>query len=116
MSAGCVDCARRARRRAQRRSRPAEASDWSAMLGRILRACARRVGDGDLEALGDLARLSAEIDGHLLDAVARLRHEPWCFSWAQIGEALGVRRQSAQQRFGKVGGARRPGGQPAHRR
>lgn len=86
------------------------------VLSRMLRAYSRHVGDGALHQLPELADLEEELHGHLLDAVARLRAEPWCYSWAQIGRALGVSAQAAQQRFGKVGGARRPGGQPVHLR
>ncbi len=92
--------------------------DWldAAMVSRCLRALARHVGDGALHDLAELARLDQEVHGHLLDAVARLRAEPWCYSWSAIGQELGVSAQAAQQRFGKVGGARRPGGQPGHLR
>ena len=48
--------------------------------------------------------------------VAYLRSEEGgAYSWADIGEALGMTRQSAQGRFGGEG-ARQPGGQPAHLR
>ena len=83
---------------------------------RWLRTLARHVGDGQIEELGALARLEDELHGNIVDAVARLRSEPHCYSWSMIGKALGVSPQAAQQRFGKVGGARRPGGQPGHLR
>lgn len=86
------------------------------MVGRCLRALARRIGDGQIEELGALVRLEDELHGNVIDAVARLRAEPYCYSWSMIGKALGVSPQAAQQRFAKVGGARRPGGQPAHLR
>lgn len=85
-------------------------------MSRNLRALARHVGDGALHELADLDRLRDELDGHILDAVARLRAEPWCYSWAQIGKTLGISRQAAAQRFAKAGGDRRPGGQLADRR
>jgi hypothetical protein len=83
-----------------------------AMIGRCLRALSRHVGDGAISDLADLARLEDELHGNLVDAVARLRAEPWCYSWRAIGRALGISRQAAAQRFAKAGGARRPGGQP----
>jgi hypothetical protein len=86
------------------------------MLSRCLRRYAARIGDGALHELPDLVRLADMLDRDLTDAVARLRAEPWAYSWSQIGAALGISRQAAQQRFAKVGGARRPGGQPAGRR
>ena len=82
------------------------------MVSRCLRALARHVGDGQIEELGALVRLEDEIHGNIVDAVARLRAEPYCYSWSTIGKALGVSPQAAQQRFAKAGGARRPGGQP----
>lgn len=91
----------------------------TADVSRWLRALALHVGDGAISDLGDLDRLRDELDGHILDAVARLRAEPWCYSWTQIGRALGVTPQAAAQRFAKAQnalGARRPGGQPGHLR
>jgi hypothetical protein len=87
----------------------------AAMVSRCLRAMSRRVGDGDVAALEEFDRLRHELDGHILDAVTRLRAEPWCYSWRQIGIALGVTPQAAAQRFVKARGApgaRKPGGQP----
>jgi hypothetical protein len=82
-----------------------------------MRAYTRRVGaDGDLDAFAEFAALLDEGDGHLTDMVAMLRHEPWSYSWAEIGRALGISRQSAQERFAKAGGARQPGGQPGRLR
>jgi hypothetical protein len=95
--------------------REVENPEFAAFTRRILRAYARRVAAGDLDALGDLARLRAELDGYLSDAVAGLRND-WAYSWQEIAKALGVRRQAAQQRWRKAGGARRPGGQPGHLR
>jgi hypothetical protein len=100
----------------RRRRRAHETSDFYGMFQRLFRAYARRVGNGDLDALGDLAALRDELDGHLTDAICLLRHEPWSYSWEEIGAALGISRQAAQQRYGKVGGARRAGGQPGHLR
>jgi hypothetical protein len=95
-----------------RRRREVENPEFAAFIRRILRAYARRAGGGDLDALGDLARLRGELDGHLADAVAVLRHEPWSYSWRQIADALGVTRQTAHEKHRKAGGRRRPGGQP----
>jgi len=86
------------------------------MVSRCLRALSRHVGDGAITDLAELVRLADELDGHLIDAVARLRAEPWCYSWSQVGQALGISAQAAHKRFHKVGGARQPGGQPGHLR
>jgi hypothetical protein len=91
---------------------------YGEMFPRLLRAYVRRIGDGDgdLAALAELAALRDELEAHLVDAVAVLRHSTRPASWTEIGMALGTTPQAAQQRYGKVGGARRPGGQPAHLR
>ncbi|HEY3034416.1 MAG TPA: hypothetical protein VGJ54_07140 [Streptosporangiaceae bacterium] len=101
----------------RRRKREVETAEFAAMLRRLLRAYVRRVGDqGDLDAFAEFARLLEEGEGHLLDMVAVLRHEPWSYSWAEVGRVLGISRQSAQERFRKAGGARRAGGQPGNLR
>jgi hypothetical protein len=99
----------------EQRRREVENPEFAAFVRRILRAYARRAGAGDLDALGDLARLGEEIDGHLTDAVAGLRHD-WSYSWQEIADVLRISRQAAQQRWRKAGGGRRPGGQPGHLR
>jgi hypothetical protein len=96
--------------------RVVETTDYLAFVRRILRALSRRVGNADLDALSEMAALQDELDGHVIDAVARLRHDVYPASWADIGRAFGISRQAAQERFGKVGGTRRPGGQPGHLR
>jgi hypothetical protein len=63
-----------------------------------LRAYSRRVGDGDVEALGLLVGLAEEIDAVIAEAVKGLRARG--YSWAEIGARVGVSRQAAQQRWG----------------
>lgn len=96
----------------KRPKRERENPEIAAMIRSMLRAYSKRAGAGDLDAMADMAKLAAEIEGHLIDVVAKLRHEPYSYSWAEIGRALGIGRTAAQKRFGKVGGTRRPGGQP----
>lgn len=74
--------------------------EYTAFVGRILRATERRVSNGDIEGLTALAKLEADLDRALRTAVARLRAEPWNYSWTEVGRSLGVTRQAAQQRFG----------------
>jgi hypothetical protein len=96
----------------RRRRREVEDDEYVAFVRRILRALSRRAGV-DVVTLADLAALRDEVEGHVVDAVARLRHDPVApASWAEIGRALGISRRRAWQRFGKVGGTRRAGGQP----
>jgi hypothetical protein len=88
--------------------------EFIAALRRLLRALSRRAG-ADLLTFHDMAQLDEELHGHMIDAVARLRHDPVLpASWQDIGNALGISRQAAQERFGKVGGIRRPVGQPGN--
>lgn len=77
--------------------------EYTAFVGRILRATERRVSNGDIEGLRALAGLRSELDRAIQEAVTRLRGEPWNYSWADVGRALGIRRQSAQERFGSKG-------------
>lgn len=77
--------------------------EYTAFVGRILRATERRVSNGDIEGLRALAGLRSELDQAIQESVTRLRGEPWNYSWADVGRALGIRRQSAQERFGGKG-------------
>lgn len=75
-----------------------ENDEYAAFVRRVLRAYSRRVGGGDVEALGLLVGLAEEIDAAMAEAVKGLRA---CgYSWAEIGSRLGISRQAAQQRWG----------------
>src|SRR5213078_2625451 len=63
-------------------------------------AYARRVADGDIEALRSLAALSSEVDAVTRLAVAGLKRQPYHYSWQEIADRLGVSRQAAQMRYG----------------
>ena len=80
------------------RPRPVENDEYAAFARRVLRAYARRVADGDVEALTLMLGLSAEIDTAIAQAVTGLRGSG--YSWAEIGSRLGITRQAAQQRWG----------------
>jgi hypothetical protein len=85
---------------------------------RFLAGLAKRAAAGDLEALTFLNDMHAHIDTVMAEiAVPGLRSaEGGAYSWAEIGEALGVTRQAAQSRFPNAKGARSGGAQPAHLR
>lgn len=105
--------------RTKRAKREYENDEFAAFVRRILRAYRRRVGDdGDIAALSGLVELRSEVDQAIVDAVAKLRAEPYCYSWSQIGDELGMSKQAASARFGKVKveSARKQGGQPARLR
>jgi hypothetical protein len=82
-----------------KRPRPqVENDEYTAFVQRVLRAYARRVGDGDIEALALMLSLAEEIDTAIAEAVKGLRAGG--YSWAEIGSRLGITRQAAQQRWG----------------
>ena len=79
-----------------RAGRVVENDEYAAFARRVLRAYARRVADGDVEALILMFGRSAEIDTAISQAVTGLRG--FGYSWAEIGSRLGTTRQAAQQR------------------
>ena len=81
-----------------RRSKVIENDDYAAFLRRAIRAFGRRIAAGDIDALGDAAFLSAQLDTAIKNAVTGLRQRG--YSWADIGRQLGITRQAAQQRWG----------------
>ncbi len=85
---------------AKRPRNTVENPEFAAFAGRILRAAACRVADGDIEGLSPLVALRSELDGAIADAVAGLRSAPWSYSWSEIARVLGTTRQAAQQRYG----------------
>lgn len=90
--------ARRSTARKRRRGE-VENTDYAAFATRVIRAHARRVADGDVDALADLLRLAVEVDTATQTAVTGLRS--FGYSWGQIASRLGTTRQAAQQRWGK---------------
>ena len=83
-----------------RAARVRENDEYAAFARRVLRAYARRVATGDVEALTLMTDLSDEIDSAISQAVKGLRE--FGYSWAEIGSRLGVTRQAAQQRWGRA--------------
>lgn len=90
------------RTRAQRRRsrRPIEPTDFAAMMRRMLRAHGRRVADADMEDLAELMALQRDLDDAIAYAVREGRAR-WGWSWADIGRAAGIKRQSAHERWGQ---------------
>lgn len=82
---------------AGRSPRVVENSEFAAFGRRIIRAAGRRIAAGDVEALPDLAALSADLDAAIGDAVTGLRAAG--YSWGEIASRLGVTRQAAHQRW-----------------
>jgi hypothetical protein len=76
-----------------------ENREFDAFARRVLRAYARRVADGDIEALPALRALESTVDTALQEAVTGLRQ--FGYSWAEIAARLGITRQAAQMRWGR---------------
>jgi hypothetical protein len=84
--------------RRPRRRDVVENDDYAAFARRIIRAYARRVATGDVEALTDMVALAAVVDDAIGHAVTGLRGHG--YSWADIAARLGITRQAAHQRWG----------------
>jgi ribosomal protein S20 len=81
-----------------RRRRSVENDEYASFIRRVIRAYARRVAAGDVDALADMAGLATELDEAISQAIIGLRKAG--YSWAEIAGRLGVTRQAAQQRWG----------------
>jgi DNA-directed RNA polymerase specialized sigma24 family protein len=82
----------------RRRHEDVENDAYLVFVARVITAAGKRVALGDVDALPDLAKLSADLDAALITAVTGLRG--FGYSWEQIASRLGVTRQAAQQRWG----------------
>lgn len=77
-----------------------ETTEYSRFARRIVSAYGRRIREnGDVESLAELVDLADDVNRTLAVVVTRLRDEQG-YSWTDVGHALGVTRQAAQQRFG----------------
>ncbi len=85
----------------RRGRRVTENDEYAAFARRVMRAWARRVAAGDIDAIADMAAAAGELDDAMRQAVAGLRTRG--YSWAEIAVRLGVTRQAAQQRWGGSG-------------
>jgi hypothetical protein len=101
MSKNTVKPALTPKPRTKRSKREVENAKFDAFVRRILRAYARRVAAGDVEALASLSQLSSEVDAVCRLAVAGLRQQPYSYSWSEIADRLGVTKQAAQMRYGE---------------
>jgi predicted YcjX-like family ATPase len=78
-----------------------ETQDVVKGVQRMIRAVGRRVAGEDIEDLPLLVSLVEEAERQLQLAVTQQRHDLGR-SWSQIGAGLGMSKQAAQQRFGRV--------------
>jgi hypothetical protein len=94
--------------------------EYAGFVRRILRSYGKRAAAGELDtnALAHLVELRASVDAQIEATVAALRTEAGgAYSWAQIGEALGMDRGAACRKYGSSdASARKVGGQPGHLR
>jgi hypothetical protein len=72
------------------------------MMTRMLAALVRRATAGDLDALGELAVLSRATRGAVVEAARGAHDGPAGYSWTDVAIELGMTRQAARKRFGKV--------------
>jgi hypothetical protein len=82
----------------KRPRRVVENDDYAAFARRVIRAYARRIAGGDIEALATMTVLADDLDQAINEAVTGLRE--FGYSWAEIARPLGITRQAAQQRWG----------------
>jgi len=83
----------------RRQRRYVETEEYVGMLHRMLAALGTRVAGADIAMLAAMAGLPALVERLLGETVTRLRADHG-YSWGDIGHALGITRQAAQQRFG----------------
>ena len=84
---------------ARRSRRERETMEYLAAARRFIRAAGTRVADADEFELAELVALRAELEAAIVTAVQGQRSIGR--SWAYIGAALGMKRQSAQERYGE---------------
>jgi len=84
----------------KRRKRQVENDEYAAFARRVLRAYSRRIASGDIDAITDLNSLFEEVEAALGRAVLGLRLLG--YSWAEIGQRLGVTRQAVHQRWSET--------------
>jgi hypothetical protein len=102
-ASGTGKCGKRssvkARLTPNRPRRTVENDEYASFIRRVIRAYARRVAAGDVDALADMTGLATELDETISQAVIGLRETG--YSWAEIAGRLGVTRQAAKQRWGR---------------
>jgi hypothetical protein len=90
--------------------------EFRAFLLRLVNAYGARIAGSGPETLADAVAVREALDLVIDAGVETCRAEPWEASWAEIGAATGLSRSAAQERWGRLGGTRKPGGQPSRLR
>lgn len=78
--------------------RTVDTSQYFLFVSRVLRGTARRAAEIDPSELVELVRLRDDLDDAIHMVVAGVRRSG--ATWEEIGSALGMTRQAAQQRWG----------------
>lgn len=84
----------------RRPKRERDTLDYLAAARRFIRRAGERVGQADEFELAELVELRGVLEEAITTAIHGQR-EATGRSWAHIGMALGITRQSAQERYGK---------------
>jgi hypothetical protein len=90
---------RKPTRSPRRPKKERETPEFADMVERMIKAYARRVGEGDVEELPRMIAMHDKLNEALDTAVVGLRD--FGYSWAEIARRTGTSRQAAQQRWGK---------------
>lgn len=80
--------------------RAVETLDYIAFARRVIRAAGERCAEADDFELAELITLRENVEDAVTVAVVGLRSQGQ--SWQYIGDALGITRQAAQQRYAKA--------------
>jgi hypothetical protein len=90
--------------------------DYAAGLLRLVNGYTARIESGGTVALADAVRIRAALDAVIDAGVETCKGPAWSASWAAIGEAVGLSRSAAAERWAAITSVRRPGGQPSNLR
>ncbi len=97
-----ADALTKARQKPKRARKVNEPPDVAESIKRQIRALVRRIGAHDVESLVFLVDLRKTIDQAIVESVHNLRQPSGNtsgYSWAFIGDVLGITRQAAQEKF-----------------
>ena len=84
---------------ARRKRRERDTLEYLGAARRFIRAAGERVAESDEFELAELASLRDDLEAAIRTAIRGQRR--YGRSWAHIGAALGIKRQSAQERYGE---------------
>lgn len=90
------------RRTDRRRRRYTETSDFLKLTARLIRRAGARVATADMAELEQLLELRHVLDEAIADAVTGVR-DSGGYSWKAVGDAAGITRQSAHERWSTKG-------------